>query len=325
VLAAAAAVVCALLAAHLAGALPSLASAAPAAAFVAGGGNLGLGTLWRETAAFFASVVPHETVSIGVTAAASAASGGVGYAAAARAARLRMERSTRRPDDSRVAVGGAAEDIDVAVVRDEIVASLGTLEVGRDAGAASGAASGAAAAGGVSFTTAVEPRVGSEPAGAGDARATDGDRASKLAELAELRLELARVRAVWSPRRDLGAADAGDANDAGRAGTGAEATAAEHDPAGAAAAAAASSRSLDPRGRGFVPSEGPDVSVDYAAVAKARALWSPRAPGDESRLGAAPHRGESWKTRDALSRVRSGIAPIEPPSDASASAESDRE
>ena len=178
-----------------------------------------------------------NAVGVAATLVSSAASAGAGYAAASARARVEMD----------------ALRTEIAHIKRDVAASFGAVVPGVqsavvDAGAGAGVGTAASA------STVEDANVNAAAATASvteDPPAVDAERRARVeAELADLRRQLARLRAVWTPEADEVVDDAGaevaDGTDVG----GGSSPAVAVDGAG---------------------------DVDWGAVAKSRALWSPGA------------------------------------------------
>ena len=175
-----------------------------------------------------------NAVGVAATLVSSAASAGAGYAAASARARVEMD----------------ALRTEIAHIKRDVAASFGAGPGVQSAVVASAAGVGSAA----SASTVEDANVNATAAtvtATGDQPTVDAERRARVeAELADLRRQLARLRAVWTPEADEVVDDAGaevaDGTDVG----GGSSPAVAVDGAG---------------------------DVDWGAVAKSRALWSPGA------------------------------------------------
>ena len=178
-----------------------------------------------------------NAVGVAATLVSSAASAGAGYAAASARARVEMD----------------ALRTEIAHIKRDVAASFGAVVPGVqsavvDAGAGAGVGTAASA------STVEDANVNAAAATASvteDPPAVDAERRARVeAELADLRRQLARLRAVWTPEADQDVDDAGAENADGT-----------------------------DVGGGSSPAVAVDVTgdVDWGAVAKSRALWSPGA------------------------------------------------
>jgi hypothetical protein len=178
-----------------------------------------------------------NAVGVAATLVSSAASAGAGYAAASARARVEMD----------------ALRTEIAHIKRDVAASFGAVVPGVqsavvDAGAGAGVGTAASA------STVEDANVNAAAATASvteDPPAVDAERRARVeAELADLRRQLARLRAVWTPEADQDVDDAGAENADGT-----------------------------DVGGGYSPAVAVDVTgdVDWGAVAKSRALWSPGA------------------------------------------------
>ena len=181
-----------------------------------------------------------NAVGVAATLVSSAASAGAGYAAASARARVEMD----------------ALRTEIAHIKRDVAASFGAgpgvQSAVVDAGAGAGVGTTASA------STVEDATVNAAAATASvteDPPTVDAERRARVeAELADLRRQLARLRAVWTPEAD-------DVDD-------------EVIDAGAENA-----DGTDVVGGGSSPAVAVDVTgdVDWGAVAKSRALWSPGA------------------------------------------------
>lgn len=178
-----------------------------------------------------------NAVGVAATLVSSAASAGAGYAAASARARVEMD----------------ALRTEIAHIKRDVAASFGAVVPGVqsavvDAGAGAGVGTAASA------STVEDANVNAAAATASvteDPPAVDAERRARVeAELADLHRQLARLRAVWTPEADQDVDDAGAENADGT-----------------------------DVGGGYSPAVAVDVTgdVDWGAVAKSRALWSPGA------------------------------------------------
>ena len=177
-----------------------------------------------------------NAVGVAATLVSSAASAGAGYAAASARARVEMD----------------ALRTEIAHIKRDVAASFGAgpgvQSAVVDAGAGAGGGTTASA------STVEDATVNAAAATASmteDPPTVDAERRARVeAELADLRRQLARLRAVWTPEADQDIDDAGAENADGT-----------------------------DVGGGYSPAVAVDVTgdVDWGAVAKSRALWSPGA------------------------------------------------
>ena len=177
-----------------------------------------------------------NAVGVAATLVSSAASAGAGYAAASARARVEMD----------------ALRTEIAHIKRDVAASFGAgpgvQSAVVDAGAGAGVGTTASA------STVEDATVNAAAATASvteDPPTVDAERRARVeAELADLRRQLARLRAVWTPEADEDVDDAGAENADGT-----------------------------DVGGGSSPAVAVDVTgdVDWGAVAKSRALWSPGA------------------------------------------------
>ena len=196
----------------------------------------------------------NNAVGVVGTLVSSAASAGAGYAAASARARAEME---------------------------ELRAEIAVI---REAAAAVGISATSAVGNPAVVISASEPRpaIAEETRGAvvpTEDPVVTAERASAEAELADLRRQLARLRAVWTPNDD----DDDEGDDAGERGVGGGAASAGDaegvskrdggDGVTRASSAAAAAGSVDARAAGG--------DVDWRAAAKSRAVWSPSVDDDD--------------------------------------------
>ena len=187
-----------------------------------------------------------NAVGVAATLVSSAASAGAGYAAASARARVEMD----------------ALRTEIAHIKRDVAASFGAGP-GVQSAAVVASAAGAGVGTAASASTVEDANVNAAVATAtatGDQPVVDAERRARVeAELADLRRQLARLRAVWTPEADEVVDDAGaevaDGTDVGG---------------------------------GSSPAVAVDVAgdVDWGAVAKSRALWSPGAD-DSSGAGSS--------------------------------------
>lgn len=177
-----------------------------------------------------------NAVGVAATLVSSAASAGAGYAAASARARVEMD----------------ALRTEIAHIKRDVAASFGAVPGVQSAVVDAGAGAGVGTA--ASASTVEDANVNAAAATASvteDPPAVDAERRARVeAELADLRRQLARLRAVWTPEADEVVDDAGAENADGTDVGGGSSPAVAVDGAG---------------------------DVDWAAVAKSRALWSPGA------------------------------------------------
>ena len=177
-----------------------------------------------------------NAVGVAATLVSSAASAGAGYAAASARARVEMD----------------ALRTEIAHIKRDVAASFGAGP--RVQSAVGGSAAGAGVGTTASASTVEDATVNAAAATASvteDPPTVDAERRARVeAELADLRRQLARLRAVWTPEADEVVDDAGPENADGT-----------------------------DVGGGSSPAVAVDVTgdVDWGAVAKSRALWSPGA------------------------------------------------
>jgi hypothetical protein len=177
-----------------------------------------------------------NAVGVAATLVSSAASAGAGYAAASARARVEMD----------------ALRTEIAHIKRDVAASFGAGP--RVQSAVGGSAAGAGVGTTASASTVEDATVNAAAATASvteDPPTVDAERRARVeAELADLRRQLARLRAVWTPEADQDVDDAGAENADGT-----------------------------DVGGGYSPAVAVDVTgdVDWGAVAKSRALWSPGA------------------------------------------------
>ena len=178
-----------------------------------------------------------NAVGVAATLVSSAASAGAGYAAASARARVEMD----------------ALRTEIAHIKRDVAASFGAASPGVQSAVVASAA-GAGVGSAASASTVEDANVNAAAATAsatGDPPVVDAERRARVeAELADLRRQLARLRAVWTPEADEVVDDAGAENADGT-----------------------------DVGGGSSPAVAVDVTgdVDWGAVAKSRALWSPGA------------------------------------------------
>ena len=179
-----------------------------------------------------------NAVGVAATLVSSAASAGAGYAAASARARVEMD----------------ALRTEIAHIKRDVAASFGAVPGVQSAVVEAGAGAGVGTA--ASASTVEDANVNAAAATATvteDQPTVDAERRARVeAELADLRRQLARLRAVWTPEAD----EIDDVIDAGPE--------------------VADGTDV---GGGSSPAVAVDVAgdVDWAAVAKSRALWSPGA------------------------------------------------
>jgi len=178
-----------------------------------------------------------NAVGVAATLVSSAASAGAGYAAASARARVEMD----------------ALRTEIAHIKRDVAASFGAVP-GVQSAAVVASAAGAGVGTAASASTVEDANVNATAATAsvtGDQTVVDAERRARVeAELADLRRQLARLRAVWTPEADEDVDDAGAENADGTDVVGGSSPAVAVDVAG---------------------------DVDWGAVAKSRALWSPGA------------------------------------------------
>ena len=194
----------------------------------------------------------NNAVGIVGTLVSSAASAGAGYAAASARARAEME-------ELRAEIAGIRE----------AAAAVGNPAVG------------ISAAVGMSVSN-TRPAIAEETRGAvvpTEDPVVAAERASAEAELADLRRQLARLRAVWTPDDD----DEGDeGDDAGEWGVAGDAEGVSKRDGGDGATRVSSTAA----GAGSVDARAAGVS-DWRATAKSRAAWSPSVDDDDDAEAAA--------------------------------------
>ena len=178
-----------------------------------------------------------NAVGVAATLVSSAASAGAGYAAASARARVEMD----------------ALRTEIAHIKRDVAASFGAVP-GVQSAAVVASAAGADVGSAASASTVEDANVNATAAtvtATGDQPTVDAERRARVeAELADLRRQLARLRAVWTPEADEVVDDAGAENADGTDVVGGSSPAVAVDGAG---------------------------DVDWGAVAKSRALWSPGA------------------------------------------------
>ena len=198
-----------------------------------------------------------NAVGVAATLVSSAASAGAGYAAASARARVEMD----------------ALRTEIAHIKRDVAASFGAVPGVQSAVVEAGAGAGVGTA--ASASTVEDANVNAAAATATvteDQPTVDAERRARVeAELADLRRQLARLRAVWTPEAD----EVDDVIDAGPE--------------------VADGTDV---GGGSSPAVAVDVAgdVDWAAVAKSRALWSPGADdssGAETSSTSSPAPGAS--------------------------------
>jgi hypothetical protein len=202
----------------------------------------------------------NNAVGVVGTLVSSAASAGAGYAAASARARAEME-------ELRAEIAGIREA--AAAVGISAAAAVGNPAIG------------ISAAVGMSVSN-TRPAIAEETRGAvvpTEDPVVAAERASAEAELADLRRQLARLRAVWTPGDD----DEGDeGNDAGDWGVAGDAEGVSKRDGGdgvtRVSSTAAAAGSVDARAAGV---------SDWRATAKSRALWSPSDDDDDDAEAAA--------------------------------------
>ena len=196
----------------------------------------------------------NNAVGVVGTLVSSAASAGAGYAAASARARAEME-------ELRAEIAGIREA--AAAVGISAAAAVGNPAVG------------ISAAVGMSVSN-TRPAIAEETRGAvvpTEDPVVAAERASAEAELADLRRQLARLRAVWTPDDD----DEGDeGDDAGEWGVAGDAEGVSKRDGGDGATRASSTAA----GAGSVDARAAGVS-DWRATAKSRAAWSPSVNDDD--------------------------------------------
>ena len=293
----------ALLAQHVL-AWPGFAAVAPAAAFATG--NLGSGAFvvsaLTETAAFVASAA-SQTVSLAAAVATGAASGALGYAAAAESAAAEMQVLRAELAELRVAVAAAAaatrearapEPPEEGAVRGEAddTGRRGSSRRGSTRGGRSDApAAGPGAAGTAAELADLRARLARLRAARGAASVDAVGRGDHSAPAVDWNAR-ARANAVWSPPQRWPDAARGGAARApsepgARVRAGSEAEEKMARARRALAAARAELRALRASGDWTLTRPGSREAhapvapppTNYAAIAKARALWSPGAPG----------------------------------------------
>ena len=196
----------------------------------------------------------NNAVGVVGTLVSSAASAGAGYAAASARARAEME-------ELRAEIAGIREA--AAAVGISAAAAVGNPAVG------------ISAAVGMSVSN-TRPAIAEETRGAvvpTEDPVVAAERASAEAELADLRRQLARLRAVWTPDDD----DEGDeGDDAGEWGVAGDAEGVSKRDGGdgvtRVSSTAAAAGSVDARAAGV---------SDWRATAKSRAAWSPSVNDDD--------------------------------------------
>ena len=196
----------------------------------------------------------NNAVGVVGTLVSSAASAGAGYAAASARARAEME-------ELRAEIAGIREA--AAAVGISAAAAVGNPAVG------------ISAAVGMSVSN-TRPAIAEETRGAvvpTEDPVVAAERASAEAELADLRRQLARLRAVWTPDDD----DEGDeGDDAGEWGVAGDAEGVSKRDGGDGATRVSSTAA----GAGSVDARAAGVS-DWRATAKSRAAWSPSVNDDD--------------------------------------------
>ena len=198
-----------------------------------------------------------NAVGVAATLVSSAASAGAGYAAASARARVEMD----------------ALRTEIAHIKRDVAASFGAGPGVQSAVVDAGAGAGVGTA--ASASTVEDATVNAAAATASvteDPPAVDAERRARVeAELADLRRQLARLRAVWTPEADEDVDDAGAENADGT-----------------------------DVGGGSSPAVAVDVTgdVDWGAVAKSRALWSPGAD-DSSGAETSSRRRRLWARDDS--------------------------
>ena len=207
----------------------------------------------------------NNAVGVVGTLVSSAASAGAGYAAASARARAEME-------ELRAEIAGIREA--AAAVGISAAAAVGNPAVG------------ISAAVGMSVSN-TRPAIAEETRGAvvpTEDPVVAAERASAEAELADLRRQLARLRAVWTPDVDDEDDDEGDegddegdeGNDAGEWGVAGDAEGVSKRDGGdgvtRVSSTAAAAGSVDARAAGV---------SDWRATAKSRAAWSPSVNDDD--------------------------------------------
>ena len=191
----------------------------------------------------------NNAVGIVGTLVSSAASAGAGYAAASARARAEME-------ELRAEIAGIRE----------AAAAVGNPAVG------------ISAAVGMSVSN-TRPAIAEETRGAvvpTEDPVVAAERASAEAELADLRRQLARLRAVWTPDDDEGDNEGDEGNDAGEWGVAGDAEGVSKRDGGDGATRVSSTAA----GAGSVDARAAGVS-DWRATAKSRAAWSPSVNDDD--------------------------------------------
>ena len=206
----------------------------------------------------------NNAVGVVGTLVSSAASAGAGYAAASARARAEME-------ELRAEIAGIREA--AAAVGISAAAAVGNPAVG------------ISAAVGMSVSN-TRPAIAEETRGAvvpTEDPVVAAERASAEAELADLRRQLARLRAVWTPDVDDEDDDEGDeGDDAGEWGVAGDAEGVSKRDGGdgvtRVSSTAAAAGSVDARAAGV---------SDWRATAKSRAAWSPSVDDDDDAEAAA--------------------------------------
>ena len=199
----------------------------------------------------------NNAVGIVGTLVSSAASAGAGYAAASARARAEME-------ELRAEIAGIREA--AAAVGISAAAAVGNPAVG------------ISAAVGMSVSN-TRPAIAEETRGAvvpTEDPVVAAERASAEAELADLRRQLARLRAVWTPDDDEGDDEGDEGNDAGEWGVAGDAEGVSKRDGGDGATRVSSTAA----GAGSVDARAAGVS-DWRATAKSRAAWSPSVNDDD--------------------------------------------
>ena len=205
----------------------------------------------------------NNAVGVVGTLVSSAASAGAGYAAASARARAEME-------ELRAEIAGIREA--AAAVGISAAAAVGNPAVG------------ISAAVGMSVSN-TRPAIAEETRGAvvpTEDPVVAAECASAEAELADLRRQLARLRAVWTPDDDEGDDEGDEGNDAGEWGVAGDAEGVSKRDGGdgvtRVSSTAAAAGSVDARAAGV---------SDWRATAKSRAAWSPSVNDDDDAEAAA--------------------------------------
>ena len=209
----------------------------------------------------------NNAVGVVGTLVSSAASAGAGYAAASARARAEME-------ELRAEIAGIREA--AAAVGISAAAAVGNPAVG------------ISAAVGMSVSN-TRPAIAEETRGAvvpTEDPVVAAERASAEAELADLRRQLARLRAVWTPddddEGDEGDDEGDEGDDAGEWGVAGDAEGVSKRDGGdgvtRVSSTAAAAGSVDARAAGV---------SDWRATAKSRAAWSPSVNDDDDAEAAA--------------------------------------